>query len=971
MIDIRVSTVRRAGFLCVSLIVVALGAPGALRAEALPSAPRGTDDEQSKKALLAELRTESDRTARLTTRGPDADLTFIGASSAHPLQPASDDDTSDIASGFLGRYGALFGVTDAATTLDEVRSFSGGSGDAVRYQQSFAGIPVIAGEIAVQIDPNGAVVSASGEVATDLELDVVAAITGAQAAETARALVARNEQVAAADLVVTEPELWVYDPTLIGAPDPLGPRLVWRFEVRTALGDVNRFVLVDAHDGTIAFQFSQVAHAKDREVCDNNNNTLLAENCTSPVRSEGDAPVGSAEANSAYDLSGLTYDFFFDNFGRDSLDGSGMTLKSTVRYCDPSDSCPYANAFWSGTQMVYGQGYASADDVVGHELTHGLTDFTSDLFYYSESGAINESLSDVMGELIDQSSTLSGVDLAADKWLMGEQLPIGAIRSMKDPPAFSDPDRMTSALFFGGLNDSRGVHFNSGVNNKAAFLITDGGTFNGQTVLPLGIIKTAKIYYQVETTLLGPGSDYLDLSVMLPQACTNLVGTAGITATDCQQVSKAVLATEMNFRPTTPGAHLFAPLCSSGTQNAIHFVDDMETNSADWSTTATGGMQPWSYFVGSSQSGTRSFRVVDAPGPEGLSTLELLRPTPIPAGATFLRFDHSFSTDFAGSTLYDGGVVEFTTNNGTNWTDISTLPGTVNGYNDTLDTGFSNPLGGRPAFGTLSPSYQQTRITLSSLAGQTVRFRFRFATDNSFGAPGWFIDDVKIYSCGAAQAPAAPRNAVATAVNLTASLSWSVPLFDGGSAITGYTITPFIGAVAQVAVDTPTAATAFVVSDLLPGAAYTFQIAARNAVGTGPPSVASAPITFVDYIPLAPARLLETRPDSATIDGQFNNIGIRAAGTTTEVQITGRATIPANATAVVLNIAVTQTQAPGFITVFPCGSPRPETSSNLNYTTNQTIPNLVIAKIGDNGKICIFTLADTHIIADLNGYYPG
>ena len=57
--------------------------------------------------------------------------------------------------------------------------------------------------------------------------------------------------------------------------------------------------------------------------------------------------------------------------------------------------------------------------------------------------------------------------------------------------------------------------------------------------------------------------------------------------------------------------------------------------------------------------------------------------------------------------------------------------------------------------------------------------------------------------------------------------------------------------------------------------------------------------------------------------------------------------------------------------MFPCGSPRPETSSNLNYTTNQTIPNLVIAKIGDNGKICIFTLADTHIIADLNGYYPG
>ena len=136
--------------------------------------------------------------------------------------------------------------------------------------------------------------------------------------------------------------------------------------------------------------------------------------------------------------------------------------------------------------MVYGEGLRAADDVVGHELTHGVTEFTSGLFYYAESGAINESMSDVMGELIDL-GTPSDPDLPADRWQVGEDLPLGAIRSMSNPPAFGDPDRMTSPLFVGASGDSHGVHTNSGVNNKAAFLITDGGTFNGQTVVGLGL----------------------------------------------------------------------------------------------------------------------------------------------------------------------------------------------------------------------------------------------------------------------------------------------------------------------------------------------------------------------------------------------------------------------------------------------------------------------------------------------------
>ena len=145
-----------------------------------------------------------------------------------------------------------------------------------------------------------------------------------------------------------------------------------------------------------------------------------------------------------------------------------MLDRSPVSFGDP---CPLDNAFWNGAQMVYGESFAGADDVVGHELTHGVTDATSRLLYYGESGAINESMSDVMGELIDLGN---GIDQPADNWLLGEDLPIGEIRSMINPPSFGDPDKMTSTLYFGGPQDSHGVHTNSGVDNKAAYLIARG-----------------------------------------------------------------------------------------------------------------------------------------------------------------------------------------------------------------------------------------------------------------------------------------------------------------------------------------------------------------------------------------------------------------------------------------------------------------------------------------------------------------
>ena len=1033
------------------------------------------DDGDGRDATLrAELQEAANGSARFAVRDSSGAVTFVGASAAHPLQAGSDDSLSTIGRRFVDHYSELFGV--GRDDLSELTAFEGrsGTGGAVRFQQTFDGVPVMAGQIAVQIDADGAVVSANGEASVGLDVDTVPAFAAEDAAATAVALTSRDDQAPASALSASAPELWIYDSSLIGAGDALAPRLVWKTNVRSGLGEVDRLVLVDAHTGEIALEFSDREDGLNRSVCDNNNVRGVSATCTSPVRVEGQGPVANADVDLAYELSGETYNFYLA-FGRDSLDGQGLPLKSTVRFCTTnlSDSCPYDNAFWNNEQMVYGAGYAIADDVVGHELTHGFTHFTSGLLYYADAGAINESISDVMGELIDQGSVASGADPPADKWKLGEQLPglPNGVRNMKDPTIWGDPDRIQSPNVYGGLLDNRGVHTNSGVNNKAAYLMTDGDTFNGQTMTGIGPTKTAWLYYTAETTMLTPGSDYNDLAQILPQVCANLIGAAaGITSDDCQQVSKAVVATQMGLHPIVAGAYKPAPLCPANVQNAVQFTDDMENpNSGNWLTSTTGGGVSWGYTTDSSQSGSTSIHVADAPAPKGTSTLTGQVPTLVPAGA-FLRFDHSYFTDWDNGGMYDAGIVEFTTDNGGSWTDIGTLSGTVNPYDTTISTatfgGLGNDLGGKSGFGRISPNYQSTRVDLSTLAGQTIRVRFRFGTDNypNLDFPGWFIDDVSIYTCGAAQAPGAPRNPLAGPAAGSASVQWAAPWSDGGSPITGYVVTPYAGGVAQTPVVSPgtglsTAVTglangttytfrvaamnalgtgpqsadsnpvtpqtqpsapngvvaqaldgaalvfwtppasdggspitgytivpsingvvqapvsagsgpSFSVPNLVNGTTYTFTVAAMNANGTGPPSAPTAPVTpTANYHSLVPARVLETRDGLSTVDGQFNGIGLRAGGSVTQLTVAGRGGVAADAAAVVLNVTVTDARAPGYVTLFPCGGQTP-TASNLNYVTGSTIPNMVVTKVGTNGQVCIFTQSDVHLLADVAGYFP-
>jgi len=486
--------------------------------------------------------------------------------------------------------------------------------------------------------------------------------------------------------------------------------------------------------------------------------TLLCNETQQPCTTN---PI-NPHADAAHKYAIGTYNFYATKFNRDSIDNNGMVIISTVQYCDPYYPCPYDNAFWNGTQMAYGsaRGWPLADDVVAHELTHGVTQHESNLFYYYQSGAINESLSDVFGEYYDQTNGLgtdtTNVNGVNVKWLISEDVGsggTGAIRSMSNPPAYQDPDKLSSPYYYKGDVDNGGVHFNSGINNKAAFLMVDGGAFNGKTVTALGWEKVGAIYYEANTNLLTSGSDYSDLYYVLQQACTNLIGQHGITSGDCTQVKNAGDAVEMNGQP---GANFNAdaPLCTvAGTVPNITFADDLESGTANW-TFNNGASTRWqkdSPYGQYAQSGSHSLYANDYPPAITDATAQLNAVT-IPANA-YLWFAqaYDFETGYFSNNPsvihnFDGGVLEYSSNGGITWMDAGSLID-YNGYTGLIYPSWNNPLKGRTGFIGASHGYVSTRLNLASLAGQNVSFRWRMGLDDSSYAWGWWLDNIKVYNC--------------------------------------------------------------------------------------------------------------------------------------------------------------------------------------------------------------------------------
>ena len=287
----------------------------------------------------------------------------------------------------------------------------------------------------------------------------------------------------------------------------------------------------------MAFMGARVAKAgKQRVVYDAKNGSKLP---GTEVRKEGDDPVSDPAVDEAYDGSGITYDLYFNTYGRDSIDGNGLRLDSTVHY-----QKGYDNAFWNGKQMVYGDGdedlpeedrlfnrFTIALDIIGHELTHGVTSYEANLVYWDQPGALNESMSDVFGSLVKQyqrQQTAGDAD-----WIIGEGLFTAnvngtGIRNMKapgtaydDPVLGKDPQPGHMNDYVKTVEDNGGVHINSGIPNRAFYV----------TAFELGGFaweKAGRIWYKTLTDKLSERSSFQEAADLTFEAAGELFGNGSL-----------------------------------------------------------------------------------------------------------------------------------------------------------------------------------------------------------------------------------------------------------------------------------------------------------------------------------------------------------------------------------------------------------------------------------------------------------
>jgi bacillolysin len=445
-----------------------------------------------------------------------------------------------------------------------------------RYDQFHRGVRVFGADVAEQLS-GGQVVSAFGNVYEGIDVETSPAIE----ADRAREIIEARAGVQ----IGRAPELVIL---------PQGDRYVLTWRVRAAAQSDVREYFVDARDGTIAFEFSdlktqtQSAVGRGQGVLGDTKKisvspsggqfvttdrlrppaintydmrgdftrTILYLNeviqlSTNDLASDADNTWTDGATVDAHVYAGWTYDYYFKRFNRRGLDNRDLPIISIVHPARRADFFQnfllvpdfYLNAFYAGDGiMVYGEGlppgvpfggqtvdfFSAALDIVAHELTHGVTQYTSDLIYQNESGALNESFSDIMGTSVEFYFQQPGnANLRAD-YLEGEDVfRPGGIRSLADPQAYGDPDHYSRR--FTGTDDNGGVHTNSGISNHVYYLAIEGGTnrTSGLSVQGVGAAnreQIERVFYRAFTQLLPSNATFAVARAATIQSARDLFG---------------------------------------------------------------------------------------------------------------------------------------------------------------------------------------------------------------------------------------------------------------------------------------------------------------------------------------------------------------------------------------------------------------------------------------------------------------
>ena len=526
----------------------------------------------------------------------------LGKRAELPLSVRSATAPEAMALGFVREHSRAFGVRSATVDFVTGRRHPTPRRTFVRLNQTYAGLPVFGAQSIVQINnPGGGVEAVMNDLMTHTdkldcgESSLRAGITARQSEAAAIAIIAAtpllmnasDEPFSTEDLVsLHDPILTIFDPGVAGMKGD--PVLAWDIEVADILTVVPEFVgtatpprqleeriLIDAQTGSAVYRYP-LLHSG----CHDNTTGLYRLVYGGSGREEGDSPVYYDPPVANADDVDLAYcylgDTFVDIYAISSniwlgWDGNGFDenfpLVARVNY-----SFFYPNAQWDtiSHELRFSPGWA-ADDVVGHEYAHALTEYNSGLIYDGfngspgESGGMNECMSDVFGEAVDLLNGYSmsgGADAGADMWLLGEDLDLSgygsytAVRNMANPPDTSTlnpgPAKYTDIGDRETYPELAEPHRMCSVGNKLCYLLAAGGTFNGFAVSPLddtypaiSLGYTARLFLECQF-LLSPCSEYKDLYYAMQQAGRNAVELAILDEEQLEDIEAACRAVEID-----------------------------------------------------------------------------------------------------------------------------------------------------------------------------------------------------------------------------------------------------------------------------------------------------------------------------------------------------------------------------------------------------------------------------------------
>ncbi|MGY0392888.1 M4 family metallopeptidase [Bizionia sp. KMM 8389] len=660
----------------------------------------------------------------------------------------------------------------------------------VTIKQQFFGVPIYDGQLRFHFNNKQELTAINGNYIPGIKINPNPTISVLQAHEAAFTVV-NNQDInySGKPVYAFETTLYVFQKGLAES-NLSGQFLAYEVEVRNDV-DVREYVFVNAHDGSVVQQFTGMPHALDRVVYEGN--------VSNPVWEEGDDLPGDLTIWQQNEViaSAHVYNFFNNTFGYVSYDNADATMRTINN--NPNISCPNAN--WNGVTANYCNGTAT-DDVIAHEWGHAYTEYTSELIYFWQSGAINESYSDIWGETVDLINNYQDDDedvslrtgcSSSDRWRIGEDATAfgGAIRDMWMPTCNGDPGKLTDGQYRCGDGDFGGVHSNSGIPNHAYALLVDGGTYNGQTITGIGITKAAHIFWRTQSTYLTATSDFYDLADGLEASCLDLLGVnleglttedlaAGpsneqITMDDYNQLVKALLAVEIRVVPEFCGYEsVFADAadpCEAATNHAI-FYEDWETGFGNWSfeqvpvNPSVWDDRDWivSNSLPQGRLGQAAYATATDIGDcvnslqNGIIRLEspsVLLPLDYQDGDFEMTFMHYFATEEG----WDGANIKYQLNDTGDWLVLPAEAFTDNPYNKEINSfsaGNDNPMAGEDGFsgadgGSNSGSWGRSTVNLSSISeivpGTRIKFRFEMGTDGCNGRIGWYIDDIAVYNC--------------------------------------------------------------------------------------------------------------------------------------------------------------------------------------------------------------------------------